>query len=105
MRPRGTYGEVSRALLTAAAQFGPAPVARLAEHAKVGYAAASYTASRLVAAGRLQRVNACRPALLRVAEPRAAAVSRLHDQLADLQRLFWGGEAQRTAPADWRLPD
>lgn len=89
MRPRGSYGPVAQAML-AAARSGPAPVAVLAQRAQVGFAAAAYTASRLVSAGQLQRVNVGRPALLRVAETRADAVRRLHQQLGELYRCFWG---------------
>ena len=59
-RPRGTYGEISSALLTAAG-YGPATVRQLAQRARVGFAAAQYTCSRLVDCGELRVYEATRP--------------------------------------------
>lgn len=57
-------GEVSQALVSAAAQAGPGTVRELAERACVGYAAARYTSSRLVSRGELVPVSAARPMVL-----------------------------------------
>lgn len=74
-RPRGTFGPVARALLDAAAKE-PGTVRELAARAQVGYAAANWTTSRLVAAGVLVNTSDRRPAVLRKAEAREpAAVS------------------------------
>lgn len=62
-RPPGCYGEIGKALVSAA-DHGPGTVRQLAERMCVGYDAARYTASRLVSAGALVRVSAQRPALL-----------------------------------------
>lgn len=66
MRPRGTFGEVGRALLSEA-QRQPGTVKQLAERAQVGYHAAASTASRYVQGGQLVRVGGGRPAVLAVA--------------------------------------
>jgi hypothetical protein len=57
-------GDLSLALLSAAAQSGPATVRDLAERACVGYAAARYTASRLVSRGELVALHQGRPRVL-----------------------------------------
>ena len=63
-RPAGSYGEVARALLTAAG-LGPGPVRALAARAQVGYAAARKTCSVLVGRGDLVVLDpAARPATL-----------------------------------------
>lgn len=61
-------GEVSVALLSAAAQAGPATVRELAARACVGYGAARYTATRLVSRGALVPVAEGRPMVLAAAE-------------------------------------
>ena len=90
MRPRGSYGEVASALLEAAGE-GAAPVRQLAERAQVGYAAARYTASRLVDQGALQVREAGRPAVLGV--PMAPGGDGLADALNELHRSFWENPA------------
>jgi hypothetical protein len=59
-------GDLSVALLSAAAQSGPATVRELAERACVGYAAARYTSSRLVSRGELVALHEGRPMVLAV---------------------------------------
>lgn len=74
-RPAGSFGEIGHALLKAAAH-GPGTARQLAERVCVGTAAARYTASRLVGAGVLTRLNDQRPALLGLAKD-AAPVRRI----------------------------
>jgi hypothetical protein len=69
MRPYGTFGEISQALLEAA--LTPGRVSDLAARAQVSYASARYTASRLVERGALRVHQPGRPAKL-VAAPLAA---------------------------------
>ncbi len=64
-RPVGTFGPVALALLEAA-EAGPADVRTLAMRARVGFAVARYSASRLLAAGRLTADRTRRPWVLRV---------------------------------------
>jgi hypothetical protein len=65
--PRGRpWGDVSRALLCAAAAAGPCTVRELAERACVGYASARYTSSRLVSRGELVALHEGRPMVLAV---------------------------------------
>ena len=85
MRPRGSYGEIATALLSAAAS-GPGPVRELAMRAQVGYDAAHYTCSRLVRTGALAVVQPGRPAI--VALP--PAVRSIEARLDDLNLQFWG---------------
>jgi RNA polymerase sigma factor (sigma-70 family) len=59
--------------LSAAASRGPATVRELAQRAQVGYAAARYTESRMVARGELVRICTGRPALVALPEPADAA--------------------------------
>ena len=68
MRPRGTFGEVGRALLQEA-QRQPGTVKQLAERAQVGYQAAAATASRYLQGGQLVRVSSGRPAVLAASKP------------------------------------
>lgn len=84
MRPRGSYGEIGRALLAAAA-VGPATVAALAERAQVGSSAARVTASRMVERGDLVVLEPGRPAVLAI----APAGETLADKLGELARTFW----------------
>jgi hypothetical protein len=85
MRPRGTFGPVGRALLDAAAA-APGTVNGLAVRACVSYAAARYTASRLVDAGVLVVIDAGRPAVLGPPAP-GAAEGAAGAALVVLQRL------------------
>lgn len=62
----GQPGEVSQALLAAAVQ-APATVRELAARACVGYAAARYTATRMVSRGVLVPVTEGRPMVLAAA--------------------------------------
>lgn len=80
-RPRG---ELAHALMKAAAA-GPAPVRVLAERSQVGFAAARYTASRLVSAGDLVVLDGGRPSVLAV----PPAGDALGDKLDELHRSFW----------------
>ncbi len=73
-RPLGSFGEISRALLAAAADR-PGTALELAARAQVGRRAARYTASRLVTAGRLQVLKPGRPAVLGLAESAVAPPS------------------------------
>lgn len=66
MRPRGSYGEIAGALTAAAERSGPGTVRELAARSRVSYAAARYTASRLVGAGALVVISPGRPAVLDV---------------------------------------
>lgn len=63
MRPRGSYGEVGRALIDQAKKQ-PGTVRELAQRAQVGYVTAAKTASRFVQAGELVKLNEGRPAVL-----------------------------------------
>ena len=65
MRRRGDLAEA----ISAAASQGPADVRDLAARAQVGYGAARYTASRMLARGELCLVAAGRPAVLALPEP------------------------------------
>jgi len=60
MRP---VGDITRAMAKAWSE-GPAPVAVAAQRACVGFQAARYTASRMVARGDLVVLHAGRPAVL-----------------------------------------
>jgi len=84
MRPRGSYGPVAQALLSAAAD-GPGPVRQLASRAQVGFSAAEYTCSRLVRQGELVVLDGSRPAVLAV----PPAGEDLADKLDELRRSFW----------------
>lgn len=89
-RPRGSYGEIGRAMVNAAAS-GPASVRELAARAQVGYDAARYTASRLVRLGALEVAEEGRPAVLSV----PAAPRQEHEPLEELGaaiRSFWERE-------------
>lgn len=90
MRPRGSYGEVARALLSAA-DMGPGAVRDLAARAQVGYQAAAVNCSRLVARGELVVLDPDeRPATL--ARP-DEAVNDTAAALDDLERSFWERQA------------
>jgi hypothetical protein len=65
LRRRGDIAEA----LSAAASWGPATVRELAARAQVGYAAARYTESRMVARGELVRICTGRPALVALPDP------------------------------------
>lgn len=86
-RPHGAMGAVAKALLSAAAS-GPGTVVQLAERACVGYAAARYTASRLVSAGALSPLCSGRPAVLAVTAQDGPAPGDAACGLEAL-RLFW----------------
>lgn len=98
-RVRGRpVGDVGQALMSAASHGGPATVRVLAERACVGYAAARYTASRLVSRGALVPVSPARPATLAPAAPRSArsapaavdaATARPWAELETALRSFW----------------
>jgi hypothetical protein len=72
MRPRGSYGEVTMALVRAAAEHGPGTVRDLAARACVGFGSAERKASVLVQRGDLVVLDGGqRPRMLAV--PKAAA--------------------------------
>ena len=84
--------------LLEAAQAGPADVKTLAMRACVGFAVARYSASRLLAAGRLTADRTRRPWVLRIADatadgPHAAEFAFAH--LARWSRSPPGGDAER----------
>lgn len=91
-RPRGSYGEIGRAMLDAAGA-GPAPVRELAARAQVGYSAARYTASRLVSAGALRVVDEGRPVVLGPVLPDEDDAEPLE---AVMRRSFWEREPATT---------
>jgi len=88
MRPRGSFGEVGRALLQSA-QDGPGTVSELAERACVGYGAARYTASRLVSAGALAPMSDSRPMVLGLPPAMPPCGDELGTSLQMLQVSFW----------------
>ena len=63
MRPKGSYGDVTRALLQAAQQR-PGTVRELAQRSQVGFDVARKAASRLKAAGELEPISEGRPEVL-----------------------------------------
>lgn len=75
MRPRGSYGDVARALCDAAGA-APGTVRQLADRAQVGYDLARCTASRLIDAGVLQVHTPGRPQLLALAQRGGFATHR-----------------------------
>jgi hypothetical protein len=89
MRPRGSYGEVTCALVRAASE-GPGTVRELAARAQVGFAVAERKASVLVDRGDLVVLDGgCRPRVL--AAPGAAPPPPA-DRSVPLQaamRSFW----------------
>ena len=87
MRPRGSYGDVALALISAA-ERQPGTVSELAERACVGYDAARRTASRLRAAGDLLVLDGGRPAVL-AAPSLVPGGESLGDALQQLHRSFW----------------
>jgi hypothetical protein len=95
-RPRGSFGDIARALRTAAEQ-GPGTVRELAARAQVGQRCAWYTANRLIGAGELAIVREQRPMVLMLGDGKAAApaahnqanVSAQHQALDELHRLWW----------------
>ena len=101
-RPRGSYGEVRAALLSAWAA-GPAPVRQAAELACVGHAVARYTASRMAQEGQLRKVGGGKPAVLALADDErvcvlpssedALSTERVRDELHRLGAAFWGADA------------
>lgn len=84
-RPRGSYGALAQVLLKAANDQGPGTVRVLAERGQVGYAAARYTASRLVSSGDLVVQTTGRPSVLAV----PPVGETLADKLDELHRTFW----------------
>lgn len=91
MRPRGTHGEIARAMWHAA--DAPATVRELAQRAQVGYQAARYTASRMVDRGELEVVASGRPALLQRAVLQAADTEGDDPRPMLLHELWWGRPA------------
>jgi hypothetical protein len=102
-RPRGSYGEVRAALMSAWAE-GPAPVRQAADMACVGLAAARYTASRMAQEGQLRVVRGGKPAVLALADDArvcvlpdatddALSTQRVRDELHRLGAAFWGADA------------
>ncbi|MFY7866895.1 hypothetical protein [Roseateles sp.] len=103
-RPRGSYGEVREALVSAWRQ-GPAPVREAAERACVGHAVARYTASRMADEGQVCVVVGSRPAVMALADdervcvlPTAAdadpmSAERVRDELHRLGAAFWGASS------------
>lgn len=87
-RPRGSFGEIGRAMVNAAAS-GPASVRELAERAQVGYDAARYTASRLVRMGALEVAEEGRPVVLAIAGASQRAEPEAIEQLEVAIRSFW----------------
>ena len=85
MRPRGSYGEVTAALVRAA-YTGPAPVRELAQRAQVGFGLADRKASVLVARGDLVVVREGRPRLLGLPEQAGAAATAA---VPVVPRSFW----------------
>jgi phage portal protein BeeE len=101
-RPRGAYGDVREALLSAWAA-GPAPVRQAADMARVGHAVARYTATRMANEGQLRVVLGAKPAVLALANDTSVCVlpdaaeapmstERVRDELHRLGAAFWGGE-------------
>lgn len=87
MRPRG---EIAIALLDAFRV--PGTVSQAAERAQVGYAAARYTATRLVDRGELRVLEDTRPAVLVAADALPDAPPELECSAAPLDavvRSFW----------------
>lgn len=95
MRPYTAYGEV-RTALGKAAEDGPGSVRELAVRAQVGYAAAKYTASRMLDRDELVVWQSGKPAKL--ALPNCPAIAPAGETLAaalqKLQQSFW----ERPAP-------
>ena len=83
MRPRGTYGEVSKALLDAAKQQ-PGTVRELAQRACVGFDVARKSASRLKVSGALKPVHEGRPEVLA-----PATADRSSDTVMIFDARFW----------------
>lgn len=92
MRPRGTHGEVARAMLEVAAQ-SPGTVVELAHQARVSVPVARYTASRLVDRGHMVVLHAGRPAVLAAATPDNDKTQAQADHLMVLHGLWWGAQA------------
>lgn len=86
MRPPG---EISIALLTEARE-APGTVRDLAERAQVGYAAARYTASRLVQRGELVELTDVRPVVLGICPHIEPAGADLADALFGMVGSFYG---------------
>jgi hypothetical protein len=84
MRPTGAFGGLAVALRAAAIE-SPGTVADLAGRAQVGYAAARYTASRLVERGELVVRVPGRPAVLGAPPPRPP---RQHDEGLTLEQVW-----------------
>jgi hypothetical protein len=103
MRPRGSFGEVGRALL-AEAQRQPGTVREIAARANVGYQLAKTTATRYVQGGQLVKLNAQRPAVLGAGMPGSAAPVVVEgDALLILTLGLWRQQtvaAQLDAPTD-----
>lgn len=87
MRPRGSYGEIARALCAHAGT--PVTVRQMATAACVGFSTAQYTASRLVSAGELVAVRRERPALLVRRDVAPEPAPSRGASLAEAMRLFW----------------
>lgn len=91
MRPRG---EIRLALL-AEARKAPGSVRELAQRAQVGFSAAAYTASRMLASEELQIAEPGRPAKLSApAEQSAPAADAAREVFDLIHRSFWDRPAQ-----------
>lgn len=84
MRPRGTHGEIARAMLEAARQQPGGTVVQIAQAAQVSVQVARYTASRLIERGHLVVVDDARPAKLAPADSAESSHT-----LLQLPRSFW----------------
>jgi hypothetical protein len=96
MRP---LGDISRALLSAAAQR-PGTARELAERSLVGYGPARYTSTRLVDRGQLVRLTDAPPYVLGVAAPQTPCGDDLGAHLQLLHASFWDrpAEGERDGP-------
>lgn len=84
-RPAGSYGDVTRALLSAA-ERQPGTVRDLAARSQVGYSVATKAVSRLKAAGLLAAVSEGRPEVLAPNVMR----ERISDHVMILDRIIAG---------------
>ncbi len=94
-RPKGSIGEIARALRNAAMQ-GPGTVRELASRSQVGTRCARYTAHRLIEAGQLAVVCDARPMVLTLGtgtppadKQQERTRSAQQQALDELHRLWW----------------